>query len=167
MRTVLRVRGNIAAFVLTTLILVPRPSWSAWTSDPTVNLPVCQFAAPQQWPKLATDFVGGAIITWQDPRAGSSNNDIYAQHVTASGVVDAAWPANGRLICAAAGQQMFPAITSDGAGGAILCWQDGRGGTGNDVYAQHVRANGTVDPLWPADGRLLAAGVGSQPSPVI
>jgi hypothetical protein len=165
--TVFRVRGIITASAFATLVCFARPSWSAWTSDPTVNLPVCALAAQQQWPKLATDYAGGAIITWQDARAGSTNNDIYTQHVTASGTVDAAWPVNGRVICAAAGQQMFPAITSDGAGGAIVCWQDGRSGTGNDIYAQHIRANGTVDPLWPADGRLVGAGVGSQPSPVI
>jgi hypothetical protein len=165
MRTVLRIRGGIASFVLTTLIVVPDLPGRRGL-QPTENLPAPAPGAAA-WPKLATDLAGGAIITWQDERAGSTNNNIYAQHVTASGMVDASWPANGRLICAAAGQQMFPAITSDGAGGAILCWQDGRGGTGNDVYAQHVRANGTVDPLWPADGRLLAAGVGSQPSPVV
>src|SRR5881394_4025677 len=79
MRTVFRVRGILLASVLPSLMLVPRPSWSAWTSDPTANLPVCPLAAQQQWPKLATDFAGGAIITWQDARASSSNNDIYAQ----------------------------------------------------------------------------------------
>src|SRR5258705_4029542 len=92
MRTVLRVRGILLASVLASLTFVPRPSWSAWTSDPTVNLPVCPLAADQQWPKLATDFASSAIITWQDVRQRSSNNDIYAQHVTASCMVDSAWP---------------------------------------------------------------------------
>ena len=167
MLTVLRARGVVVASVFATLILSPRPSWPAWTSDPATNLPVCVLTAEQRFPKIATDFAGGAIIAWQDARAGTTNNDIYAQHVTSSGVADAAWPANGRLICSAAGQQTLPTIVTDGAGGAILCWQDARGGAGNDVYAQHIQANGAVDPLWPGDGRALCTATGDQSSPVL
>jgi hypothetical protein len=35
-------------------------------------------------------------------------------------------------------------IVSDGAGGAIVTWQDGRSGTAWDIYAQNVNADGTL-----------------------
>ncbi len=75
----------------------------------------------------------------------------------ASGEVDAAWPTDGRaLLTDALAQSIvpqgkeFPAIVSDGAGGAIVTWPDGRSSlNGLDVYAHHVLASGAVDAAWP------------------
>src|SRR5207249_7598012 len=89
----------------------------------------------------------------RDLRNGT-NFDIYAQHVLASGVVDPAWTAKGTVLCNAANDQDFPQIVSDGRGGAIVAWEDYRGGKG-DVYAQHVVASGVADPAWTANGTLL------------
>src|SRR5262249_28775391 len=47
-----------------------------------------------------------------------------------------------------------PAITTDGAGGAIVVWQDLRGPKVN-VFARHVLASGELDAAWPAEGRAL------------
>src|SRR5439155_833220 len=114
----------------------------------------------------AGDGSGGVIITWDDRRNGIDYN-IYAQHVLASGAVDANWPANGRALCTAANQQFFPTIASDLSGGAIVAWHDNRTGTDYDIYAQHVQASGAVDPAWPADGRPLCTATADQPSPAI
>src|SRR5262245_64377373 len=38
-------------------------------------------------------------------------------------------------VCVEAGSQSFPVITTDGARGAIIAWQDGRSGNW-DVFAQ-------------------------------
>ena len=63
------------------------------------------------------------------------------------------WPANGRALCTAANTQLSVESVTDGAGGAIIVWQDERvGGVIYDVYAQHLLATGSVDPGWPADG---------------
>ena len=55
----------------------------------------------------------------------------------------AAWPSDPNLnvpLCTAAGDQLSPTIVSDGAGGAIVVWQDSRSGSANpDVYAQRVK----------------------------
>src|SRR5262249_61536533 len=95
-----------------------------------------------------------------------ATSDMYAQRVLASGAVDPAWPANGRALCSAAGHQVNPEIVADGAGGAIVAWQDTRSDP-SDIYAQHVRASGTVDPAWPADGRALCSAANAQANPAI
>lgn len=110
---------------------------------------------------IVEDGAGGAIVTWDDGRSGT-NYHVYAQHVLASGVVDPAWPTNGRALCTAPGDQTAPVIIGDGAGGAIVAWENRRGGTECDVYAQHVLAMGVVDPVWPADGRVLCAAPGTR-----
>jgi hypothetical protein len=118
----------------------------------------------EETPTIVADGAGGAIITWMSYRSGTSY-DIYAQHVRASGAVDPAWPTNGRALCIAAGDQYYPNIVTDGAGGAIVTWEDYRGD--GDIYAQHVRASGTVDPAWPADGRALCTAANEQVNPVV
>src|SRR6185436_10418227 len=115
---------------------------------------------------------GGAIVAWHDNRTGEKYdgtyeiNDIYAQHVLASGAVDGAWPADGRGLCTATGDQRSATIVSDGAGGAVVTWQDSRAGN-YDIYTQRVLASGAVDGAWPADGRALCTAAGGQISPTI
>jgi hypothetical protein len=59
--------------------------------------------------------------------------------------------------------QMYPVITLDGAGGAIVTWIDYRAGI--DIYAQRVDASGGV--RWTANGVPLCTAGGNQTSPVI
>lgn len=118
-----------------------------WTED---GVPICMTSVAQYDPQLAPDGAGGAIITWEDMRGGNYN--IYSQRVDASGA--ALWTANGVAICTATGAQIDPAILSDGAGGAIICWRDQRDSY-NRLYAQRVNADGGA--LWTADGVLLCS----------
>jgi hypothetical protein len=74
---------------------------------------------------------------------------------------------DGRALCTAIGNQSLPAIVEDGAHGAVVCWQDARGGASTDIYAQHVLANGAVDPQWPGDGRALCTAANAQSSVAI
>src|SRR5258706_15647539 len=61
------------------------------------------------------------------------------------GVAWADWPHdpnNGNVaLCAATGIQDLPTIAADGAGGAIVTWEDQRGGN-YDIYVQRVSAAG-------------------------
>src|SRR5436190_16393936 len=59
------------------------------------------------------------------------------------------WTPNGVALCTANGIQQNPQLVGDGAGGAIVTWQDRRGNSLDDIYAQHVMAGGAVDPAWP------------------
>src|SRR5437867_3977429 len=155
-------------FLLIVLFLIPRsePAIAQWSG----NGSALSTADNSQWhPAIASDGAGGAIVTWQDERVKDGVSDIYAQHVLASGTVDPAWPADGRAICTAAFNQDLPRIVADGAGGAIIIWEDNRSDLVHisDIYAQHVQASGKVDPAWPADGRALCTAAGDQGSPTI
>jgi hypothetical protein len=136
-----------------------------WNVDGTV---LCAIAGTQESPVMVSDGEGGAIVAWMDGRPGASDRDIYAQHILASGVVDPGWPENGLAVSTAPGLQEFPAITSDGAGGAIIAWDDARSATtGQDIYAQHVLGSGVLDRAWPVDGLPLCTALGAQGRPTI
>jgi hypothetical protein len=108
------------------------------------------------------DGSGGAIVAWTDRRGGGE--DIYAQRVDINGTPQ--WTANGVAICTASGAQQNPGMVTDGAGGAILAWQDDRNGTSNsDVYAQRVNNLGVVQ--WAANGVPVCADVNAQQGAVI
>ena len=100
------------------------------------------------------DGSGGIFVAWNDFRNGSTNADIYVQHVLASGSVDPAWPVNGRQVCNTAGNQYLPRVISDGGTGAFVLWSD------QSTHVQHVLGTGSVDPAWPANGLLLASSSG-------
>ena len=128
-----------------------------WTAD---GVPISTAANSQERPAIVSDGNGGAIITWYDSR--SSNYDIYAQRIDANGNV--LWTADGVAISIADGWQSYPTIVSDGSGGAIITWNDGRSGNG-DIYAQRIDANGNV--LWTTDGVAISTAANSQSSPFI
>jgi hypothetical protein len=111
-----------------------------------------------------SDGSGGAIVVWQDFRAG--NYDIYAQRV--DGLGNKLWlPLAGVPVCVAANDQINPAIIADGSGGAYIAWEDRRG-TGSDIYAQHLTANGTISPdHWITDGLGVCVATNNQSSPVL
>ena len=106
---------------------------------------VCTQGGEQETPMIASDGAGGAIITWVDSRSGTK--DIYAQKVSAGGTV--AWGPNGVPVCTAAGDQDFPVITPDGAGGAFIAWNDGRTAF-PEIYAQRLDSGG--NPVWTPNG---------------
>jgi len=123
-----------------------------WTAD---GVGVCTGKASLVLSQIIPDGSGGAIIAWSDRR--NATNDIFAQRIDSNGA--ALWTANGVTACAAALSQTLPAIASDGSGGAIIAWQDNRGGP-NDIYAQRVDAAGAVQ--WAADGIVICNAAQAQ-----
>jgi hypothetical protein len=78
----------------------------------------------------------------------------------------AQWQVDGVALSTVAGDQQYPTIVSDGAGGAIVTWWDSRNGASNfDIYVQLVNAVGV--PQWTADGVALCTAVNHQTSPTI
>ncbi len=67
-------------------------------------------------------------------------------------------------ICTADASQYRPTIVSDGSGGAIITWNDGRSGS-YDIYAQRVNADGDVQ--WMLNGVAISAALKSQYNPKI
>jgi hypothetical protein len=121
---------------------------SAGTSQWTANGVAVSVAAGNQMdPQIVSDGASGAIITWEDTRSGT-NSDIYAQRVSSTGIPQ--WTANGVVVSAAAGDRLHPQVSTDGAGGAIIAWEDYRSGTNLHIYAQKVNGLGTVQ--WVVNG---------------
>ena len=108
-----------------------------WTANGAV---ISAAANSQVVPTIVSDGSGGAIITWWDYRGG--NADIYAQRISGVGVVQ--WTSNGVAIATAVGNQTSSRITSNGSGGAIITWEDYRGGATSDVYAARVFSDGSL-----------------------
>ena len=117
-------------------------------------------AGTQMDPTIVSDGAQGAIVTWSDARDGQF--DIYAQRLLGSGAIAPGWPADGRAVCTAPLEQLAPVITSDGASGAIVSWQDLRNNSNRTTFAHHVLASGAIDAAWPINGRALSLSSGDQ-----
>lgn len=115
--------------------------------------------ANQYSTKIVTDGAGGAIICWLDQRNFGSGQDIYAQRVNASGLVQ--WVNNGVAVCTANALQTAQQMISDGAGGAIIIWEDRR--TDRDIYAQRFNNSGTAQ--WAVNGISICNATGIQTDP--
>jgi hypothetical protein len=133
-----------------------------WTPG---GVALCTAVSTQANPEIASDGAGGAIVAWQDHRSGTY--DIYAQRVLADSTIAPGWPVNGVALSVAAGSQENPQIVPDGAGGAIVTWQDAPTGTNYFVYAQRVLANGTIAPGWLTNGVALCIAPATQENPQI
>ncbi|MFX1442107.1 MAG: hypothetical protein ACFFHV_01725 [Promethearchaeota archaeon] len=133
-----------------------------WTLNGVI---ICRAQLTQDNPQICSDGAGGAIITWVDGRNSATGFDIYAQRINASGNVE--WISDGVVICQDQNGQGYPQICSDGAGGAIITWQDARGSgtTGNDIYAQRINAAGNVE--WIPDGGVICQAIDYQNYPQI
>ena len=119
-----------------------------WTAG---GIPVGSEMGDQIGPRILPDGFGGAIITWQDGRG--ENYDIYAQRIGADG--SALWDAGGIVVCAAQADQIYPRLNSDGSGGAIITWMDGRAldDYDSEIYAQRIGGDGSIQ--WILDGSKL------------
>ena len=135
----------------------------AWPANGT---PVTTAPKAQTSPALVDDGAGGFFVLFDDLRSGNPGVDIFADHVLRTGIVDPAWPVNGRAITAAPGTQSGPRAVSDGGSGVIATWVDTRDGN-NDIYAQRVLITGAIAQGWPTDGQPIATTPFSEVSPVI
>jgi len=124
-----------------------------WTAD---GVAIASAAATQNGQAMVRDVSANAtIIAWQDNRSG--NYDIYAQRVSANGT--AQWTANGTAVYTGATDQVLPAMSYDGAGGAIVTWEDIRSGAA-DIYAQRLNAAGATQ--WDSNGVAVTTANGTQ-----
>jgi hypothetical protein len=93
---------------------------------------------------------------------------IVASLLSLAAPARAGWPGNptdGNLaVCTAGDDQMQTSVVPDGAGGAVIVWQDYRSLGGYVIYAQRVSAAGV--PLWTADGVAVNTFVSYQVNPV-
>lgn len=139
-------------------------AFAQWSTDPTVNNPVCTAPLDQLYPKIISDGSDGAIVTWEDIRNTNTDANIYAQRINSEGVMQ--WTVNGATICDATRNQDHPTITSDGSGGAIIAWADFRDISQKyQIYAQRIDSSGVVQ--WTANGVRICNITDGQSSPTI
>jgi predicted lipoprotein with Yx(FWY)xxD motif len=113
-------------------------------------------------PKIVSDGMGGAIVSWTDYRTGTTA-DIYAQRVNSTGAVQ--WTATGVTICTSAGDQIKSQLVSDGNNGAYIVWEDHRNAGNSDIYAQRIASNAALN--WAATGFAMCTMGNDQLKPMI
>ena len=119
----------------------PRPFWGTYGLEIN-NTPG---NTSQQNPKAVSSGDSSYIIVWEDGRGGYTN--LYAQKINESG--NRLWNVAGITIAKVSGNQTYANLVEDGAGGAILVWQDYRNGN-TDIYVQRISSQGEV--LWGNEG---------------
>ena len=117
---------------------------------------LCTAANSQVSARIAADGNFGAIVTWHDYRGADA--DIYAQRLDSGGLVQ--WAVNGLAVCTFPDNQTVPQIVSDGAGGAIIAWDDFRNGADYSLYAQRISPSGSL--MWVPNGSVVASEVQDQ-----
>lgn len=120
--------------------------------------------APAVAPPVAvTDGLSGAIVAFT-ATVWSGVTSSYVFDVQAAGVSyfgSVGWQAN---VTNAGGDQLGPAIVSDGANGAIIAWADTRLG-GEDIFAQRIQYGGVLP--WGAAGVPVCTASFGQSTPAI
>ena len=92
---------------------------------------------------------------------------VKLMRLAQGGAPAAGWPATGATVVTSGASLSAPAVLPDGAGGAIVAWEDHRGASGGDIYAQHVRGAGALDSLWAVGGAPVATGGPSNFAPML
>jgi len=118
---------------------------------------------------IASDGQGGCYITWEDDRdLATTGTDIYVQHLTSSGAVSGDhWPAEGLQLTNAPGNQRQSSIISDGAGGAIVVWQDEQVSVDANIRAARINPDGSIAAGWSLNGNVVCDASSAQTCPVL
>ena len=125
----------------------PAPGW------PATGVAMTTAAGNRQLGAMVSDGAGGVILGWSESRGatGTAGQDVYAQHLLATGKLAPGWGADGNVVCAAPANQMTPLMCGDGAGGAVLAWNDFRpGASSTGIFAQRIDGVGHL--LWATAG---------------
>jgi uncharacterized protein YheU (UPF0270 family) len=128
-----------------------------WAAEGIV---ISNMSGNQLDPVIANDGDGGAIIAWEDKRAGTF--DIYGQRIDSSGIVR--WAPAGVSICSAPGDQVNPQILKVYSGGADIAWVDSRHTTKN-IFIQQITADGVR--ISATDGAAVCNSDSDQINPIL
>jgi len=143
-------------------VYAQRIRWNGGEAWKHNGVPVVQATNSQSSPQIVTDSAAGAIIAWQD-RRNSTYDLVFAQRVDSNGT--RLWPDNGQPVAVTEANQYYPRMAADGAGGAVLVWQDNRGGFNYDIFAQ--RMSGAGQYLWTVAGKAVCTAPDHQYYPQV
>ncbi len=128
-----------------------------WNNNGTV---ITNASGDQKLPKITSDGIGGAIITWIN--GSGLSQDIYSQYINSTGNIQ--WNRNGTKICNESGNQDKPQICSPMNENAIITWQDQRFSDW-DIYAQLINSSGNIK--WKPNGVVISNASSDQEEPQI
>ena len=111
---------------------------------------ICQYTLNQRYSVAVPDGSGGAIIAWEDERAG--NVDIYAQRITGAGTTLWSRGSGGVAISEISYDDTDPQIATDGEGGALISWRVYSTGSAS-IHTRRIASSG--DLLWGFSGNKL------------
>ncbi len=130
----------------------------------TSGVRVCTSDNMQTYARITADGPGEAIIIWSDSRNYEvTSTDIYAQRVNFLG--SPSWPSAGVAVCSSDGLQSAKSMAASPVGGAIITWEDNRGGADGDIYAQYIGSAGTAQ--WASQGLAICTEASDQSQPVV
>lgn len=106
----------------------------------TLGIALCYF--------LSFSKIGGSNLET------SETNTFFYPKASLPNDFDLPWAySNGIPIYAGSENQQYPQLCSDGNGGAIIVWLDGRGGTLKEIYVQRIDYRGISQ--WTDEGVLI------------
>jgi len=111
-----------------------------WGEFPDVQTEVCNISGFIHTVQMCSDGSGGAVVTWADDRNGEL--DIFAQRM--SGLGTRLWGEDGIAVSTTTNVQECPFAVPSLGGSTILAWDGVRVGTGSNIYAQQVSADGVL-----------------------
>jgi len=156
---------SIAGLSLLASVLFAAPAFAAWPHSPNVNVPVAVIPFSKQQLVACSDGAGGILCAWADSRSGTMR--IYANKILGDGTLAPGWPTTGVQLYtfSTTRTQSGPVICTDGAGGAIVAWNEIYSGSDVDVDTQHILANGTLG--WGTAGVAVCSLGDLQENPTI
>ena len=124
---------------------------SQWSTDPSVNTPVCIAAGEQRNHAIAYVGSGNTVIAWLD-KSGSVAR-IYAQKYNATG--EPMWGTTNILVFGMDEKGYRPPhVITDGSGGVfIAAWADTAASLCRFIMAQRITGNG--EKPWGEKGRVI------------
>jgi hypothetical protein len=142
-------------FIVAPVFIACTNSNAQWSSNPAVNLTVCDTTGEQVLPKLGITSDGGCYIGWFDNRSGSYA--VYLQKLNSQGVKQ--FPANGLLISnnSQSSSLVDWDLAVDDSDCCVLAFTDTRAGSSINPYAYRISPAGQF--LWGANGIALTDSV--------
>lgn len=134
---------------------------------------ICGADNHQQSPTACIDNNGHIWVAWEDYRVveGARKRDIFVQKVGqhfVDGHAREFFASDGMIVCSFNNDQAEPQMIHDGNNGVYLTWEDYRGGIWSDVYATHLRPNGTPYPEWANhSGNIICGATHKQDTPQV
>ncbi len=150
-------------YFLVSILLIFKSVFAQWSTDPNVNLMICDVAGEQALAKIAMTSDGGCYISWFDTRSGAYN--VYLQRLDPLGYK--LWAPNGLLISNNPQDTWLTDydLICDQNNNAVLVFSDIRVGGLLKPFAYKISPTG--DFLWGSNGIDISTGDSFQPSPTL